>query len=96
MVSVLVSGPGTVTARHAPATTARVSAAAKHKTLVKRTRETATKAGPVRLTLKPTKAGNELLRLKKKLSARMRFTFTPSGGTAKSTFKKVKIKLNKR
>jgi hypothetical protein len=51
----------------------------------------ATKAGPVRLTLKPTKA-QKRLRLKKKLTARIRFTFTPTGGTAKSTTKKITIK----
>ena len=96
VVSVVVPGPGTVTAQHAPATTARVSATAKKKTLVKRTRKVATKAGSVRLRLKPTKAGQKVLRHKKKLTARMRFTFTPSGGTAKSTFKKVTIKLKKR
>jgi VCBS repeat-containing protein len=96
VVTVVVPGPGTVTAAHAPATTARVGAAAKQKALVKRTRKVATKAGPVRLTLKPTEAGQKRLRLKKKLTARIRFTFTPSGGTAKSTFKKVTIKAESR
>jgi hypothetical protein len=96
MVSVVVPGPGTVTAQQVSASTARISAAAKRKTLVKRLRKVATKAGPVRLTLKPTKAGMKLLRHKKKLTARIRFTFTPSGGTAKSIVKKVTIKLNKR
>jgi hypothetical protein len=96
VVSVVVPGPGTVTAQQVSASTARVSAAAKKKPLVKRARKVATKAGPVRLTLKPTKAGMKVLRLKKKLTARIRFTFTPSGGTAKSIVKKVTIKLSQR
>jgi VCBS repeat-containing protein len=96
VVSVVVPGPGTVAAQQISASTARVSAAAKRKTFVKRTKRMATQAGPVTLTLKPTKAGMKLLRLKKKLTARIRFTFTPSGGTAKSTYKKITIKLKRR
>jgi VCBS repeat-containing protein len=96
VVSMVVPGPGTVAAQQVSAATARVGAAAKKKALVKRARKAATKAEPVRLTLKPTKAGMKVLRVKKKLTARIRFTFTPSGGTAKSTTKKIKIKLNKR
>jgi VCBS repeat-containing protein len=92
VVTVVVPGPGTVTAQQVSASTARVGAAAKKKSLVKRTRKVATKAGPVRLTLKPTKAGQKRLRLKKKLTARIRFTFTPTGGTAKSTTRKITIK----
>jgi VCBS repeat-containing protein len=96
VVTVVVPGPGTVAAQQVSASTARVSAAAKRKTFVKRTKKMATQAGPVTLTLKPTKAGMKLLRLKKKLTARIRFTFTPSGGTAKSTYKKITIKLKRR
>ncbi len=56
----------------------------------------ARKAGPVKLTIKPTKAGKKVLRRKGKLTARMRFTFKPTGGTAKSTIKKVTIKRKRR
>jgi hypothetical protein len=99
VITVQVPGPGTVTAQQAPTSTSRVSAAAqkkKAKPLVKRAKKVATKAGPVRLTIKPTKAGKKVLRRKKKLTVRMRFTFTPTGGTAKSTLKKVTIKVKKR
>jgi hypothetical protein len=96
VVTVVVPGPGTVTAQPAGATAARVTAAAKKKALVKTTRKVATKAGPVKLTIKPTKAGKKILKKRKKLTVRMKFTYTPTGGTANSTFKKVTIKRKKR
>lgn len=68
-MTVVVPGPGTVTATQSTGTAARVSAAAKKKkkpALVKK----AKKAGPVRLTIKPTKAGKKALRRKKKLTVR--------------------------
>jgi hypothetical protein len=95
VVTVVVPGPGTVTAQQAPATTSGIGAAARKK-LVKNVRKVATKAGPVRLTIKPTRAGRRVLRRKRKLTARVRFTFTPTGGTANSTVKKVTIKRKKR
>jgi hypothetical protein len=98
VVTVVVPGPGTVTAVQTTATKSRASAAAKKrkKALVKRARKVATKAGPVRLTIKPTKAGKKVLRRKKKLTVRMRITYTPIGGTPNSTVEKVTIKRKKR
>ena len=92
-VTVQVPGPGTVSAQQTTGT-ARVSAAAKKKkpALVKKAKKVATKAGPVKLKIKPTEAGKRVLRRKKKLTVRMRFTFTPTGGTPNSKTKKITIK----
>ena len=66
--------------------------ARKKKPLIKSVKVVAKRAGKVKLTFKPTKAGKKVLRKKGKLSARMKITFKPTGGTAKSTFKKITIK----
>lgn len=100
VVTVNVPGPGTVTAGQSTAGASRADASAKKKkkapVLVKAVRKNATKAGPVKLTIKPTKAGKKVLRRKRKLTVRMKFTYRPTGGTARSTFKKVTIKTKRR
>ena len=88
LITLIVPGPGAITAQQAGT---RASAAART-LLVKRSRRVATKAGRVKLAIRPTNAGKRVLRLKRKLTVRMRLTFKPTGGTARSTFKKVTIR----
>lgn len=103
ILSVTVPGPGTVAAAQATSTTAsRVADAAKKKkrhkkpVLIKKTTVTATAAGVVKLTIKPTSAGRKLLKKKGKFTVNTAITFTPTGGTAKTTFKKVTVKVIKK
>jgi ABC-type phosphate transport system substrate-binding protein len=56
---------------------------------------TANKAGTFKLTLKPSKAAKKVLRNKGKLKVSIKLTFTPKGGTAKSSTKTVTLKLAK-
>lgn len=57
---------------------------------------TANKSGTFKLTLKPSKAAKKLLRSKGKLKVTLKLTFTPKGGTAKSSTKTVTLKLSKK
>jgi hypothetical protein len=86
---VLVPGPGTITAGQA-ASSARAGAAARR--LVRTTRVTVRKAGAAKLSIRPSRAGASLLRRKRALAVRLRITFKPAGGTARTTFKRVRIK----
>ena len=88
LITLIVPGPGEVTAQQAGT---QASAAART-LLVKRSRRVATRAGRVKLAIRPTNAGKRVLRLKRKLTVRMRLTFSPTGGAARSTFKKVTIR----
>jgi len=65
--------------------------------LIKRASLTASAAGPVTITLKPTAAGRKILKAKHKLGFSVLVTFTPTGGTAASqTFKgTLKLKAKK-
>lgn len=60
--------------------------------LVKRTKVNVKKAGPVRVKVKPTKAGKKVLRRKGKLKAKVDITFTPTGGQPSTVTRKVTIK----
>ncbi len=88
LITLTVPGPGVVTAKQAGS---QASAAART-LLVKTSRKVATKAGRVKLAIRPTSAGKRVLRLKRKLTVRLRLTYKPAGGTARSTFKKVTIR----
>lgn len=100
-MTVTVPGPGVVTAADAGAASARVAgihaAAAKKKAkaLVKPVRVVATKAGKVKLSIRPTAAGRKVLNRRKKLTVRLRVTYTPTGGTPRSQVKKVTLRLKK-
>jgi hypothetical protein len=97
-ITVNVPGPGVVTATDASSAAAsRVATAAakKKKLLIKPARAVAKKAGPVKLRIKPTKAGKKILRNKKKLKVRVAITFTPTGGTARTEVSKLTIKVKK-
>jgi hypothetical protein len=97
-ITVNVPGPGVVTAADASAAGASrlATAAAKKKKLVKPARAVAKKAGPVRLKIKPTKAGKQILRKKKKLKVRLAITFTPTGGSPHTEVSKLTLKVKKR
>ena len=100
VLTINVPGPGTLKAAPAGATASRVASIAKKKkkkpALIKSVKKKVTKAGKVTLTFKPTKAGKKVLKKKHKLSAKMRITFTPTGGTPNSTTKKITIKAIKK
>jgi Bacterial Ig domain len=88
VITLVVPGPGAITAQEA----GTAASAAARRPLVKKSRKVVTKAGRVSLTIRPTTAGKRVLRRKGKLTARLRLTFTPTGGTPRSTFKKVTIR----
>jgi hypothetical protein len=99
---IVVPGPGQISVT--PASSASASIAAKKKNakgkkkakkkpaLIKNTTVNATKAGPVRVKIKPTKAGKKVLKRKGKLTTKVNVTFTPTGGQANTVTHKVTIK----
>ena len=88
LITLIVPGPGLVTAEQAGS---QASAAART-LLVKKSRKDATRTGRVKLAIRPTNAGKRVLRRKRKLTVRLRLTYKPAGGTARSTFRKVTIR----
>jgi hypothetical protein len=84
-----VSSMGTAEVTDAGASGASAVAAAKR--LLKTSTATGG-PGPVQITLKLTKAAKQKLRKKGKVRVNARITFTPSGGTANSQSRKLKIK----
>jgi len=96
VLSVTVPGPGilsvTPSAGGARAAQARAEIAKKKKPLVKSVRVNVKAAGVVKVTIKPTAAGKKVLKKKGKLKQKVRITFTPTGGTPKSTTKTITIK----
>jgi hypothetical protein len=98
-VTIQVPGPGVVTATESgSAGASRLATAAKKKkkALVKPAKAIATKAGPVKLKIKPTKAGKKLLKKKHKLKVKLAITFTPTGGTPKTQVQSITIKVKKK
>jgi hypothetical protein len=97
-LTVVVPGPGIV--KVGDASNASVSAAAKKKrkkkrrkpALVKPAKATAKKAGRVKIHLKPTKTAKRRLRRKRSLKAKVKVTFTPTGGKGASHRKTIKFK----
>ena len=97
-VIVNVPGPG-VLAMNDGSVKAKVVAAAKKKSkkkaLIKAVKKNVSKAGNVTLTVTPSKAG-----LKKfkhgKLKVKLRITFTPTGGVARTQFKTVTLVKQKK
>lgn len=67
---------------------------AKQPALIKKTTVKVKKAGPVKVTIKPTKAGKKIVKKKGKLTTKVNITFTPTGGTPRTVVKKVTIKKN--
>jgi len=88
LVSADVPGPGTLTAQQAAGARQASIAANRHKRkgraqpkLIQPVSVTATRAGSVTLTLKPTAAALKLLRGHRSVKVSVRITFTPTGGT---------------
>lgn len=107
-VIVTVPAPGVVTATDGSTATASAAAlrsvgiSAKKKkkkkkspALVKTTTVTVTAAGAVSVPIKLTKAGKALLKKAGKVKVKIRFTFTPTGGTPNSVVKTFTIKPQK-
>ncbi len=67
----------------------------KRKIKVGRVVLTANKAGTFKLRLKPSAAAKRLLRKKGKLKVKVKLTFSPTGGTPKSSTRTVTLKLKK-
>jgi hypothetical protein len=96
-MTVTVPGPGVLTAADGTgvkSTSARI--AARRKPLIARTRVRATKAGPVKVRIRPSTAGKKVLRRKGRLKVKVALTFTPDGGSPKTTVRTVTLKLKKR
>jgi hypothetical protein len=89
ILTLSVPGPGNVKAAQAGTSGARASAS---KPRVKPARASAGKAGKVTLKVRPSKAGKKLLRKKRSFSVKLKITYTPTGGTPRSTTKRIKIK----
>jgi hypothetical protein len=97
VLTINVPGPGTLTAGQAGAGGSRATASQRRRRrLIRTARKVATKAGPVRLTIRASAAGKKVLRRKRRFSVRTRITFRPTGGTPRSTIRKITIKRIRR
>jgi subtilisin-like proprotein convertase family protein len=99
VLTVNVPGPGVVNVGQSAGGSGRRAvavAAAKSKRLIKSAKVVAKKAGPVKITLKPTAAGKKVLKRKGKLKAKVKITFTPTGGSPRSSVKSVTIKAKRK
>ncbi|HEY5815225.1 MAG TPA: substrate-binding domain-containing protein [Solirubrobacterales bacterium] len=95
-VSVKVPGPGKVELiGTANVPSGKASRVYMKKIMVGKVVLTAGKAGTYNLTLKPSGAAKKRLREKGKLQVKLQVTFTPTGGTAKTTNSTVTLKLKK-
>jgi len=97
VLTVNVPGPGVLmAAQSAPAsirsTTARAITGRHPAPLIKTVRVKVMKKGKVALQLKATTAGKKVLHKRGKFTAKVRVTFTPTGGKPKSVVKKVTVK----
>lgn len=91
-LNLTVPGPGSLAAE-AAAPGAKSSGA---KTVVAaRGTATASRAGNVKLVLKPTAGARRILRKKGKLAVSVKITFTPTGGTASSQPSRLTLKLKR-
>lgn len=84
-LAIKVPGPGTLVGVDARAATAAASISATTKPKrIKKAKLSPTAAGIVQLPLRPTAAGRKTLRETGRLQVKVRVTFTPTGGTAKT------------
>jgi hypothetical protein len=100
-VTIVVPGPGVVTASDAAAGGSSARAAqrrrkSRRKALIQRTRVVAKRAGRVTLKIRPTKAGKKALRKRGRLRTRVRITYKPTGGTARSKTVRLTLKLKRK
>jgi len=101
---IVVPGPGQISVTPSGAGAASIAAKGKKKggkgkkkakpALIKKTTVKVGKAGPVKVKIKPTKAGKKIIKKKGRLSTKVDITFTPTGGKARTVTKKVTIKKN--
>jgi Ca2+-binding RTX toxin-like protein len=84
-------GPGQIQAGDAGSPLA--ASAAKGKALIKPVTVQVSTAGPVTITIRPSKAGKAKLKRKGKLRVRVRVTFTPTGGSPGSQIIPLLLKL---
>ena len=94
---VIVASDGSTAAASAARSEIFASAKKKKKAkkkpaLIRTTTVNAAQAGPVTVTIRPTKAGKKILRKKGRLKAKVKFVFTPTGGLPATQFKTVTIK----
>jgi hypothetical protein len=86
-------GPGSAVVEDAGLASARASISKKKKKRLIKTRTTAiAAAGTVSLKIKPTRAAKKRLKQGKAVKVQVKVTFTPTGGTALSQIKAVKLK----
>ena len=85
-IKVTVSGPGKVVA--APKTSG------KKKALVQRTSRTAKQAGPITLTIKPSKLGSTRLAAVGGFGVKVKIAFKPAVGAASDVTRSFKLKLD--
>jgi PKD repeat protein len=94
-LTVDVPGPGTlglVATANVSGTAARAGRTIK----VARLTRSVAAAGPVNLTIKPSRVARRVLARKGKLRARVKLTYTPTGGTASTQTRTVTLKLKRR
>lgn len=101
---IVVPGPGQISVTPAGSASASIAAKAKKKgakgkkkakkkpALIKKTTINVTKAGPVKVKIKPTRAGKKVIKKKGRLTTKVDITFTPTGGQARTVTQKVTIK----
>ena len=90
-LSIRVPGAGVIEVM-ATANLPRASA----RTRVARVRRTVSRSGTYKVTLKPSAAAKKILRRRGRLKVNVRVTYTPRGGTARSSTRSVTLKLDKR
>jgi len=91
-------GPGKFAVRAAGARSARATSVRSHRRTIRRpvkpTTKRATAAGPVRVTVRLTRAAARILADRRRVRVRLRVTFTPDGGTA--AVRRVNVTFRKR
>lgn len=96
--SILVHATGEVRGppRVSPTPYALRVAAKKRTITIARVKKVVTAAGVVKVVLKPTKLAMKYLKARGRLSAKVKITYTPTGGTAKTLTDKVTFSLKKK
>lgn len=91
-------GPGKFAVRAAGAPSVRATSVRSHRRTIRRpvkpTTKRATAAGPVRVTVRLTRAAARILADRRRVRVRLRVTFTPDGGTA--AVRRVNVTFRKR
>lgn len=97
-----VDSPGTITVYDAKGPAVTIAAKKKKKkkkkkvAMIVKSTVNVTTAGPVTLTIKPSKAGKKILKAKGKLRVRVAIANKPTGGVVKTQYKTITLKLKKK